>query len=229
MSSSSTNLNLTLPDPGERLSLNVLNANWDKIDAFAGKVLPQSGQELTDLDNVTTQGVYSYDKLTSAMTHAPNTGTYFTGTLFVDYYNANKVTQMFIQSAGRVFTRHKWNGTWGDWVELAPGNITEYSGTKNDTYISAIEGRVVKYGKMVSGYFVITANADFLASDLTLISNLPPAYNGQIQLTCVCLSGDDIWKATRVRVTASGTITTWYGFTFKSGKSYLISVNYVCS
>lgn len=106
---------------------------------------------------------------------------------------------------------------------------TEYSGTKNDTYISAMEGRVVKYGKMVSGYFIITVNTNFSSNDLALISNLPPSYNGQIQLPCICLSGDDSWKAARVRVTTSGTITTWYGFSFKSGTAYLIPVNYVCS
>lgn len=106
---------------------------------------------------------------------------------------------------------------------------TEYSGTKNDTYISAMEGRVVKYGKMVSGYFIITVNTNFSTSDLALISNLPPSYNGQIQLPCICLSGDDSWKTARVRVTTNGTITTWYGFGFKSGAAYLIPVNYVCS
>ena len=106
---------------------------------------------------------------------------------------------------------------------------TEYSGTKNDTYISAIEGRVVKYGKMVSGYFIITVNTNFSTNDLALISNLPPSYNGQIQLPCICLSGDDSWKTARVRVTTNGTITTWYGFGFKSGAAYLIPVNYVCS
>ena len=92
-----------------------------------------------------------------------------------------------------------------------------------------MEGRVVKYGKMVSGYFIITVNTNFSASDLALISNLPASYNGQIQLPCICLSGDESWKTARVRVTTSGTITTWYGFGFKSGAAYLIPVNYVCS
>ena len=36
MATSSTNLNLTLPAAGERLSLPVINENWGKIDQFAG-------------------------------------------------------------------------------------------------------------------------------------------------------------------------------------------------
>ena len=36
MATSSTNLNLTLPVGGERLSLAILNENWNKIDQFAG-------------------------------------------------------------------------------------------------------------------------------------------------------------------------------------------------
>ena len=106
---------------------------------------------------------------------------------------------------------------------------TTYNGTANDDYISALEGKVVKNGSVVSGYFVLTANADFSTANLTLISDLPAAYNQEIQLPCIGLSGTNIYKASRVRITTSGTITTWYGFGFKSGESYLISVNYICA
>ena len=106
---------------------------------------------------------------------------------------------------------------------------TAYNGTANGNYVSALEGKVVKNGSFVSGYFVLTANADFSAANLTLISNLPAAYNQDVQLSCIGLSGTNINKASRVRITTSGTITTWYGLSFKSGESYLISVNYICA
>ena len=119
-----------------------------------------------------------------------------------------------------------------DKIDTAIGNLnsqTTYNGTANDDYISALEGKVVKNGSVVSGYFVLTANADFSTANLTLISDLPAAYNQEIQLPCIGLSGTNIYKASRVRITTSGTITTWYGFGFKSGESYLISVNYICA
>lgn len=178
MAETSTNLGLTLPALSERLSLTVLNQNWNLIDAFAGKVLPQSGQELTDLDEVTTQGVYSYDKLTSAMTHAPNTGTYFSGTLFVDYYNAGKVTQMFIQSAGRVFTRHKWNGTWGDWVELLTQNTTGSFSDKS-TWLATAEqgsGAVVLFSQIGKNAFLDFRTTGRVHSENDLLLTLPSGY-----------------------------------------------------
>ena len=119
-----------------------------------------------------------------------------------------------------------------DKIDTAIGNLnsqTTYNGTANDDYISALEGKVVKNGSVVSGYFVLTANADFSTANLTLISDLPAAYNQEIQLPCIGLYGTNIYKASRVRITTSGTITTWYGFGFKSGESYLISVNYICA
>ncbi len=106
---------------------------------------------------------------------------------------------------------------------------TTYNGTANSTYVNALEGKVIKNGNVVSGYFVLTANADFSAANLTLISNLPAAYNQDVQLPCIGLSGTNIYKASRVKITTSGTIVTWYGFGFKSGESYLISVNYICT
>ena len=119
-----------------------------------------------------------------------------------------------------------------DKIDTAIGNLnsqTTYNGTANDDYISALEGKVVKNGSVVSGYFVLTANADFSTANLTLISDLPAAYNQEIQLPCIGLSGTNIYKASRVKVTTSGNIVTWYGFGFKSGESYLISVNYICA
>lgn len=123
------------------------------------------------------------------------------------------------------------NGNW-DKVDEFAGEIkskTTYNGTANSNYISALEGKVVKNGSVVSGYFVLTVNADFSAENLTLISDLPAAYNQDIQLSCIGLSGTNIYKASRVKVTTSGNIVTWYGFGFKSGESYMISVNYICA
>lgn len=106
---------------------------------------------------------------------------------------------------------------------------TTHRGTANSNYISALEGQIVRNGSVVSGYFVLTVNADFSAASIQLISNLPAAYNQDVQLPCIGLSGTNINKASRVKITTSGTIVTWYGFSFKSGEAYLIPVNYICA
>ena len=106
---------------------------------------------------------------------------------------------------------------------------TSYSGSVNSTYVSALEGFVTKCGKIVSGYFVFTAKIDFNANDINIISNLPASYNGYVQIPCIPLSGTDQYKASRARITTSGTITPWYGLSFKAGVPYLLPINYVCA
>lgn len=153
----------------------------------------------------------------------------------VDYvhFTVTKVTgttwNVFITASSRIVTGYynTSNGTVTGVNDVISKTI--YNGTVNSNYISALEGKVIKNGSFVSGYFVLTASTDFSAANLTLISNLPAAYNQDVQLPCIGLSGTNIYKASRVRITTSGTITTWYGLSFKSGESYLITVNYICA
>lgn len=83
------------------------------------QLTPINANNFTDLNDVTDTGVYSYDKLSSAMTNAPFTGTYFSGTLRVTYYQSGKILQEFIAEDGKSFSRHKWNGTWTSWLPVA--------------------------------------------------------------------------------------------------------------
>lgn len=82
----------------------------------------QNGNALTsfDLNNLTETACYQFDKLTSAMTNAPNTGTYFSGFLFVERYASNKVLQTFYHAGGEsaIYVRSLWNGTWGSWYKF---------------------------------------------------------------------------------------------------------------
>ena len=73
----------------------------------------------TNLNNYTTTNVYHFDTTTSTMTNAPATGTYFSGFLFVDKYQSNKVLQRFFYSGAEksVWVRMLWNGTWSAWVK----------------------------------------------------------------------------------------------------------------
>ena len=92
MSSSSTNLNLTLPAGGERLSLNILNENWGKLDDFAGEHLNkvQTGvaskaalASLLDslLASMPANGVKSF-QFGFTTVEAPFTQTTYFGTLY---------------------------------------------------------------------------------------------------------------------------------------------------
>lgn len=73
----------------------------------------------TDLNNYTTTNVYHFDTTTSTMTNAPATGTYFSGFLFVNMYQSNKVLQRFFYSGAEksVWVRMLWSGTWSSWVK----------------------------------------------------------------------------------------------------------------
>lgn len=248
MSTTSTNLGLTLPALDERLSLSVLNQNWNLIDAFAGtvnnKLFPlgnaQSITAATDFNDLV--GIKNYvitsNAIAAACDNCPSAsaGKLCTWSIGGGTFDATWQYggQIYFDITGKMFRRTmSTNGSavlsFGTWEQLATGNITEYSGTKNDTYISAIEGRVTKYGRMVSGYLIVTVGTSFSAADTTFVSGLPAANNQYVQLPCICLSGTDIYKASRVRITTNGTITTWYGFGLNSGASYLIPVNYICA
>ena len=97
--------------------------HWNsEIDKLNTRTNVQNGNALDsfDLNNLTNTTVYQFDKLTSAMTNAPNTGTYFSGFLFVERYAANKVLQTFYYAGGTpaIYARTLWNGTWGAWGKI---------------------------------------------------------------------------------------------------------------
>lgn len=113
----------------------------------------------TDLNNYTASGIWSFDKLSSAMSHAPNTGQYFSGTLFVAYYSNAKILQVFISDSGNVFIRYRWNSstTWSDWVaqptrtevDVLKSNI-RYTATLNTEYFESGVVYVYRCGNMLT-------------------------------------------------------------------------------
>lgn len=242
MATFTPNLNLEQQGGGERASLVVLNANLGKIDEFAGKaqgtvITNEYSTVLSAINALRTSKTFPFTIQkagSSSFSDLPSGVSSTCEWTVVCSGSSERVTAILtIYTGGSSMNGWSWtaniyNGSYIlDWISLSSKTI--YNGTANGDYISALEGKVVKNGSFVSGYFVLTANADFSAANLTLISNLPSAYNQDVQLSCTGLSGTNIYKASRVRITTSGTITTWYGFGFKSGESYLICVNYICA
>lgn len=107
--------------------------------------------------------------------------------------------------------------------------VNIFTGIKNDACISAIEGRVNKMGHFVSGFFILTPSQNVSDNTTVFVSGLPKSYYGYVQMPMVILSGENIGKVGRVRITVDGTITSWYSsFELRSGVPVLIPVNYIC-
>lgn len=114
-------------------------------------------------------------------------------------------------------------------IDTAVGDIQTITGTMNETYLSAIEGAVNKCGHVVSGFFIITPNQALTDNNAVLISGLPYAYDRNIQLPMIVLSGTNIGQVGRARVTEAGTITLWYSaYSLANNIAVLIPVNYIC-
>lgn len=101
------------------------------IGALNSRTTVTNGVNYTNLNDLKSTAIYSYDTTSDKVQNAPDTGTYFSGTLYVTYYNANKIVQVLIRSAGDVWTRCWWNGTWRSWTKLA-----------NQSDVDALEARV---------------------------------------------------------------------------------------
>lgn len=216
-----TNVTISIPEftdqPDQRVNSNCIDKEADAINAVNTKLTTADAQSMTNLNDVTSTGLYSYDKLSSAMTNAPSTGTYFSGTLRVTYYNANKVTQEFIESGGRVFTRHKWNGTWNAWQELAlNSNIDTVTSTVYGTFCYAQKksGVVYVYGHS-AGDLQLTGNGSW-QSLTTLPTGFRPRDN-------VYFSGATVGgKAISFHINTSGVVE----YVMDANTSYW---NYGCS
>jgi hypothetical protein len=93
-----------------------------EVDALNSKTTVGNGNNLPnfDLNNLKETAWYQFDKLTSVMTNAPNTGTYFSGFLSVMKYASDKVLQTFYYAGGTpaIYVRTMWNGTWGTWGKI---------------------------------------------------------------------------------------------------------------
>lgn len=112
MATTTTNLGLTKPAGSEHLSLNVLNGNWDLIDAFAGDALKVIGTNKQwimndNLDNYTDTGIYYFG---TGNTNCP----YAWGTLFVLAGISGEITHIYCENA-RIHTRFLRSNTWSDW------------------------------------------------------------------------------------------------------------------
>ena len=108
-------------------------------------------------------------------------------------------------------------------------NISIYTGTKNSSYIGSMEGRVCKSGHVVSGFLVLTPNQSVSDNATVLVSGLPNAYYGYVQMPMIILSGTNIGKVGRAIITVNGTITLWYSnYGLVNGISVLIPINYIC-
>lgn len=225
MSSSTTNLGLTLPADGERLSLGVLNQNWQTLDTYAGtvngKINTTNAQDMTNLNNVTNTGNYSYDKLSSAMSNAPSTGTYFSGTLIVKYYNANKVLQIFDASDGIVYTRHLWNGTWGAWTTVNPTPVIESHSDWLTSTEAGDSGTMLYVQKMGKLLILNLRTTGRVHTDSDTLANLPVGYRPITGIDVPCwINGNGIGVC---RIQTDGVVRTWVipSGTATSGRVYL--------
>lgn len=155
------------------------------LDALNSKTTVIAALE-TDLNNYTSSGIWSFDKLSSAMSHAPNTGTYFSGTLFVENFSNVKILQVFINDFCNVFIRYKWNSsTWKDWVAHPTRAEMDAVSTPTAITVTAASNAVIdvnksyKIGKLavlnIKGHTTAAINN---AALLTFDFTLPSAVSG---------------------------------------------------
>lgn len=218
-----TNVTISIPEftdqPDQRVNSNCIDKEADAINAVNTKLTTADAQSMTNLNDVTSTGLYSYDKLSSAMTNAPSTGTYFSGTLRVTYYNANKVTQEFIESGGRVFTRHKWNGTWGSWVELLSfsNTVPTTSWTKITSYTSGAEWNgsyYIKLGNIV--YLRISAKSLTANSNITVFT-LPTDYRPPFEIEFGGFGGNAYLNHAHFKILSNGNLNVYSADTYAAG------------
>ena len=106
--------------------------------------------------------------------------------------------------------------------KVASSTVT-YS--KNNTYISATEGAVQRFGNVVAGTIIFTMSSAASDNNISLITGLPaPRASQQFIIMCV-----NDYSMTRAQLTSSGTLRTWYNRAFVSGNSYMINLAYVAN
>lgn len=94
--------------------------------------------------------------------------------------------------------------------------------SKNDSYISSVEGSVQRFGNVVAGTIIFTMSNSISDNNINLITGLPATRASQ-QFMVMCVND---YSMKRVQLTSSG-IRTWYGGTFVAGNSYMINLAYV--
>lgn len=106
--------------------------------------------------------------------------------------------------------------------KVASSTVT-YS--KNNTYISATEGAVQRFGNVVAGSIIFTMSSAASDNNISLITGLPaPRASQQFIIMCV-----NDYSMTRAQLTSSGTLRTWYSRAFVSGNSYMINLEYIAN
>lgn len=106
------------------------------VEGLNSRTTVTNGANYTNLNDLKSTAIYSYDTLSTGVQNAPATGTYFNGMLYVTYYHATKSAQVFISASGAVWTRCWWDGTWRSWTKLATQSDIDALSAR----VSALEG-----------------------------------------------------------------------------------------
>lgn len=144
-----TNLDLVKPAGTDKALVSVLNANSDKIDAFAGSTNQALGNLTTpatasDLNTVTTTCVVYANDSTN---HRPHDWCI----VYTYAVNSTTISQMaFCVSDSIVYYRRN-NGSWSDWIVLNPSrkSILSQLTVANNVTIIPGESDVVVCGNIV--------------------------------------------------------------------------------
>ena len=213
MSQNTDNLELTKQDANENFSRSILNANWDKVDAFAGLALgkmflmgsAQSVSTATNFNNLTDikNYVITGNAVASASDNCPSSSAGKLCTWTIDGNSFNRAWayggQIYVDIVGRVFMRtlstngsaEKTFGTWkfiNGWIDIS----SEF--TINSTYCEGLaaytDGHLVYVG--------MTAKAG-TPDQTNLVTNIANAYRPKFSysnLATFCMNGIDLNKGT---------------------------------
>ena len=236
MSSSTDNLGLTLPADGERLSLGVLNQNWQKLDDFAGLFMIDYGSKTVSAFNdalSTTMGdlangqsvsfAVNFTDTVSPMSSGAHTG--------VATKSSSTRINVILQRSGSE-TNENYIGSltsngWS-WDKVATKSqldainsqltITtptggEYTSVVNSSYTNRLYIR--KYGKLVSITGEFKATNDIGNGAIVIATGCPAAISNSIGQFTAFMSATPY--VTQLDVSSNGDFTTFYGSTIPSG------------
>ena len=138
MSQNTDNLALTKLTTGENFSNSVLNANWDKVDAFAGTVNPERKPAISAIDSDSyllglNYGAYQVNLTSTAgLAYIPEQW----GTLQVCKSGVTYRSFIFIGTSGKMYVRHGGTSSWHSaWQQLALNSQIAYT-TGNPTKVT---------------------------------------------------------------------------------------------
>lgn len=176
MATTTTNLGLTKPAGSEHLSLNVLNGNWDLIDAFAGLVkgsllnIPTYGYDCNDITQTCT--VY----VTSSATNSPGAWSLMTTIV----YNANDaVVQYAFSVLDRTMKMRSKSGspaTWSDWKQILMGGSVQAT-VPNGTAVGSYKVGTFSSLGIPTGATITSAQCSNVTSSICHVSGFSVSGN----------------------------------------------------